>query len=48
MKQPKAITDWMTCVRQAKIKFGMSPNIYEPIKGPVLQEARKLYCSLGY
>ena len=48
MKQPKAIIDWMLCVKEAKIKFGMSPNVYEVIKGPVLKEAQKLYCARGY
>ena len=48
MKQPTAITDWMDCVRLAKIKYNMSPDLYEPIMGPCLQYARKLYCGRGY
>jgi hypothetical protein len=48
MKEPQAIVDWKNCVKKAKIKLGIPTDKYVLIKGRLLKEAMKCYCSSGY
>lgn len=48
MENPKAISDWMTCVTEAKQKRGVPTDSFMIIKGTLLKEAQKCYCSKGY
>jgi hypothetical protein len=48
MPQPAAITDWIECVNQAKINLGLPVGGFMATKGPLLREARKLYCYRSY
>jgi hypothetical protein len=47
MNSPQAIKDWNACVKKAKKKF---PNQgkFMLLKGPLLKEAMKCYCAMGY
>ncbi len=42
-----SVTAWNDCVRKAKKKYGVSGK-FTLIKGPVLKEAQKAYCALGF
>lgn len=41
------IEDWKACVKKAKKKLGITDK-FVMIKGPLLTEARKCYCAMGY
>ena len=42
-----AINAWKACVRKAKKKFGITDK-FTLIKGKVLKEAQRCYCSMGF
>jgi hypothetical protein len=42
-----AIESWKACVKKAKKKVPGTPK-FSLIKGPVLKEAQKAYCSMGF
>lgn len=42
-----AITAWTDCVKKAKKKYGVTAK-FTLLKGPVLKEAQRAYCALGF
>ena len=42
-----AIDAWNACVKKAKKKYGITDK-FTLLKGPVLKEAQRAYCALGF
>ena len=44
----KAIDDWQKAVKIAKKRLAIPVDSYKFIQGPLLKEAQKVYCAMGY
>jgi hypothetical protein len=44
----KAIDDWIKAVKIAKKRLAIPVDSYKFIQGPLLKEAQKVYCAMGY
>ena len=42
-----AIDSWKACVKKAKKKYPVKGQ-FTLLKGPLLKEAQKAYCSMGF
>jgi hypothetical protein len=38
---------WIACVKKAKKKYGITDK-FTLLKGPVLKEAQRAYCAMGF
>jgi hypothetical protein len=44
----KALDDWRKAVEIAKKRLAIPVDSYKFIQGPLLKEAQKVYCAMGY
>jgi hypothetical protein len=44
----KAIDDWLKAVKIAKKRLAIPVDSYKFVQGPLLKEAQKVYCAMGY
>ena len=44
----KAIDDWLKAVKIAKKRLAIPVDSYKIVQGPLLKEAQKVYCAMGY
>jgi hypothetical protein len=44
----KALKDWLSAVKMAKVKLGLPSDSFVVVKGELLKTAQKFYCSMGY
>lgn len=42
-----AVDAWKACVKKAKKKYGISSK-FILLKGPVLKDAQRAYCAMGF
>ena len=48
VKETQAIKDWKKCIKRAKKNLGIPTDSFVMVKGKLLKEAQKCYCSIGY